>query len=316
MAHISSFESMDASPDPPTLIRVSSVGSTNDLARACLSDPALVVGHLTTIVADNQTSGRGRLGRRWTSASARSLTASTIIETPLGTSMEESLPWVLLCAALAARQALAHRLVGTDHVCSIKWPNDVVVDGTRKLAGLLGEFADSEGGRARTIVGVGANLSMSLDERPTPQATSLSLEGDDEAERDPLGVRDRVLDDYLTGLRIRIGSLIHHEGDATAAGLLNEFRAQCVTVGRAVGLRSPTDPGPGAVDPAPTSNREPTTVGAAAPRRGTAEKILSDGSLQVRLDDGTMSVVTTGDVELLGGVPGTRTGEGAVAPPR
>ncbi len=95
-------------------------------------------------VADEQTAGRGRLGRTWIAPRGAALLVSVLLRPTLSI---EQMHLVTLAAALAAVDALP----GTPAL--VKWPNDVVVD-DRKLAGILAE-ADGAGA---VVVGVGINV--------------------------------------------------------------------------------------------------------------------------------------------------------------
>jgi BirA family biotin operon repressor/biotin-[acetyl-CoA-carboxylase] ligase len=120
------------------------------------------------VAADEQTEGRGRLGRSWHAAKGTSLLFSVAL-TPAVPA--ERLPELTLVAAEALREALA---VASGVTATIKPPNDVLVGG-RKVAGILAEA--SEG---RVVLGIGVNVRQMPDELPrvteTP-ATSLAAEG-------------------------------------------------------------------------------------------------------------------------------------------
>ncbi|HET9673354.1 MAG TPA: biotin--[acetyl-CoA-carboxylase] ligase [Gaiellaceae bacterium] len=117
---------------------------------------------------DEQTAGRGRLGREWVAPSGSSLLASIVLRPEVPTA---NLPELSLVAGRAVAQALA---VVTGVEPEVKWPNDVLVDG-RKVAGILAEARDG-----RVVLGIGINVSQSADELPqrgaTYPATSLLLE--------------------------------------------------------------------------------------------------------------------------------------------
>ncbi len=128
--------------------------------------------HGTFVSAAAQTTGRGRLGRRWHSPSGGNVYMSCVVKAfpPVPAS---ALPGVLtLTMALAVCDAIERAGVAS----TLKWPNDVLVDG-RKVAGILAQ-ATYEGPRATAaIVGVGINVNMTAAElaaidRP---ATSLSV---------------------------------------------------------------------------------------------------------------------------------------------
>ena len=299
MSNVSSFETLGSShravfpltaARTPALIHVERTQSTNDLVRHLIADPTVTTPHLTTVVADHQMAGRGRLGRTWTSLDGRSLTASIVIQLPNTPEFTASSAWVLFCGALSARDAITSRLDSLGHRTDLKWPNDVLVDQSRKVAGILGEYvgetADSQ--HIQLILGIGINISMEPAERPTPIATALSLEGDTQAASSPAATADALLAAILDALAPRLDALITHHGDAHAAGLLAELTERTITLGQRVAISTPTD---AACAPSAT---------------GTATAINPDGSLQVALDptdptsDPTEITVTTGDVTLIG----------------
>jgi BirA family transcriptional regulator, biotin operon repressor / biotin---[acetyl-CoA-carboxylase] ligase len=118
-------------------------------------------------VADEQTAGRGRLGREWFATPGSSLLASVVLRPDVPTA---NLPELSLVAGRAVAQALGE-VAGV--APEVKWPNDVLVNG-RKVAGILAEAKDG-----RVVVGIGINVSQRAEElpaRPSYPATSLLLE--------------------------------------------------------------------------------------------------------------------------------------------
>jgi BirA family biotin operon repressor/biotin-[acetyl-CoA-carboxylase] ligase len=137
---------------------VKETGSTNaDLLAKARSgaDEGLV------LVAEAQTSGRGRMGRRWISPPRRSLTFSVLLRPAVPAGL---LGWAPLLAGVAVASAL-ERTAGVD--ARLKWPNDVLVDGA-KIAGILAE----RWGNA-VVIGTGINVLQQRGELPVPTATSL-----------------------------------------------------------------------------------------------------------------------------------------------
>jgi BirA family biotin operon repressor/biotin-[acetyl-CoA-carboxylase] ligase len=118
-----------------------SVDSTNRLLLEHAADGA---AEGTVAVADEQTAGRGRLGRTWLAPPGAALLVSVLLRPQLP---PERIHLVTLAAALAALDALP------EVDARVKWPNDVVV-GDRKLAGVL---AEGDGGGA-VVVGMGCNV--------------------------------------------------------------------------------------------------------------------------------------------------------------
>ncbi|WP_195907599.1 biotin--[acetyl-CoA-carboxylase] ligase [Actinomyces provencensis] len=296
----SASEALVAASHVPLLVHVAAAESTNELARDLHRDARIDTPHQTLVVADHQTAGRGRLGRHWESPAGRSLTASVLLRVPATPGLRSALPWFALAAALAARDAVARRLTPLGRAVGVKWPNDVVVDGTRKVAGLLAELLEPTGTDLWMVIGLGVNVAMTSAERPTPVATSLSLEGDEDAGNDPARVVDSLLCDWVDALAVRAEALVDHDGDAVAAGVHAEISESCVTVGRQVSVRRPDDAG--------RSTPRSAGVGRATPGSpptspslltGTATAIGPDGALLVRPPGGATVAVTTGDVEMV-----------------
>lgn len=167
--------------------RVDTTTSTQDDLRG-LTDAA----HLTTVRAEHQTVGRGRLGRAWESKPGQSLLASTFVALPDTERMRERLGFLTLIGAAAARAALAE-LTASD-AFTVKFPNDVMCDGG-KIAGVLGEFLPEHStarGELCAAIGVGINVSQGPDEL-VDGATSLAAQGfagQDDARQDDAGPKN------------------------------------------------------------------------------------------------------------------------------
>ncbi|HVZ75522.1 MAG TPA: biotin--[acetyl-CoA-carboxylase] ligase [Polyangia bacterium] len=141
-------------------------GSTNDLAAARAREGA---PEGLVIAAEAQTRGRGRLGRSWHSPVGESLYFSILLRPTRPTS--EIPPLTLLAGA-----AVAGALAGLGFSPKLKWPNDVQLDGGRKVAGILTEMS-SEGARAsHVVVGIGLNVNATaFPPELEGRATSLRL---------------------------------------------------------------------------------------------------------------------------------------------
>jgi BirA family transcriptional regulator, biotin operon repressor / biotin---[acetyl-CoA-carboxylase] ligase len=150
------------------------VSSTNDFARA-LVERMLADGSdlgVTAILADRQTSGRGRSGRSWQAVPGKSLVLSLVVAWPEGPER------VRIPMKMGIRFArVLDRLFGIP--VRLKWPNDLLVR-RRKLGGILCEARSGDDGEGYVVVGIGLNLALGreeLDAAGLPQATSLLLEG-------------------------------------------------------------------------------------------------------------------------------------------
>jgi BirA family transcriptional regulator, biotin operon repressor / biotin---[acetyl-CoA-carboxylase] ligase len=120
------------------------LGSTSDRARELAAAGA---PHGTLVTTDHQVAGRGRQGRTWTTPPRRALTMSLVLR---------DFPIVLpLVAGVAVAEAIGR-------AATIKWPNDVLVEG-RKVAGILAESRPSDGW---AVLGIGVNVAVGADEFP------------------------------------------------------------------------------------------------------------------------------------------------------
>jgi BirA family biotin operon repressor/biotin-[acetyl-CoA-carboxylase] ligase len=182
-----------ASRIQPNITFFESVPSTNDIA-ARLADSG--APHLTVVVADQQTAGRGRLGRTWFSPPGAGLYASFVlrlapvplIEPGPFIPTEESEPVqrltrteigpgpILPLVSLTAGVAFAEAVRTCTHLpVNLKWPNDLVVE-RRKLAGILTE-SSGHGAFDHAVVGFGLNLrSAAYPREIADRATSVEGE--------------------------------------------------------------------------------------------------------------------------------------------
>jgi BirA family biotin operon repressor/biotin-[acetyl-CoA-carboxylase] ligase len=144
-------------------------------------------------LTEEQTEGRGRLGRRWLSPPGVSLLFSVLLEPPVETAR---LPELTVVAGKASAQAIGH-VTGLEP--EIKLPNDVLIGG-RKTAGILAEARDG-----RVVLGIGVNVNATAPDLPQgidPPATSLLLETGNEVDRVELLVEildrfERAYDDWV-----------------------------------------------------------------------------------------------------------------------
>lgn len=158
------------------------IDSTNNWAKAHVHE--FDKNELTYITADFQSAGRGRFNRSWISPPRENLLATYVLW--LG-QFDFNLPQVL---ALAVTDMLKNR--GFD--VTIKWPNDLVLNG-KKLAGILSESVEVENGRWM-VLGIGLNVNVKEDalkliDKP---ATSLFNESGIQYDPEDLG---RVLATYF-----------------------------------------------------------------------------------------------------------------------
>ncbi len=210
------------------LVVVERTGSTNtDLVAQAAADPA-GWPHLAVLLTDEQSAGRGRLGRQWQAPPGTSLAVSVLLRPDQlpGTLPTGAFGWLPLLAGVAMKRAIAAQ--GASDV-ELKWPNDVLIGG-RKVCGILAELLPDA---SAVVVGAGVNLTMAADELPVETATSLRLVG--VTDPDP----DALLADYLDGLRVFAYELANAGGDADGCGILAMVERECATVGREVRVELP-----------------------------------------------------------------------------
>lgn len=140
---------------------VAATGSTNaDLARqAGQLEPGSV------LVANHQESGRGRFERSWQDVPGTAVATSVLLAPK-----RDGWGWLSMLVGMAIHAGISELAPASGRV-SLKWPNDVLIDG-RKVCGIL---CERRGDWA--ICGWGINVSMDESELPVPSATSLLLAG-------------------------------------------------------------------------------------------------------------------------------------------
>jgi BirA family biotin operon repressor/biotin-[acetyl-CoA-carboxylase] ligase len=163
------------------------------------------------IVADEQTAGRGRLGRAWSSPPGAGLYVSMILRPPLDDE-RRVLSLVTLAAGVGVRDAIA-AVAGL--ATELKWPNDVIVGG-RKLAGILAEGSSLGTTEQAIVVGIGINLLRSS-HPPEIASRATSIEQELRHSIDSKALLEAV----LAGVTARYSDLCAGDGD----GILRAWRA-------------------------------------------------------------------------------------------
>jgi len=211
----------------PRLQVVSRTASTNaDLVTAASEGPADEWPHLSVLLTTDQTAGRGRLDRSWTTPPGTALAVSVLVR--VADIPPAARGWVPLIAGAAMTRAIDARMRATGHTTRLKWPNDVLVDGF-KICGILAEVTSDPDA---IVIGAGVNTTMTRSDLPVTTATSFAT----------LGVAtddDAVLADYLGALDEQLEALAAAGGDAAAAGVHGEVEALCATVGSQVVVALP-----------------------------------------------------------------------------
>ena len=124
----------------------------------------------TLVVAENQTAGKGRRGRRWDSPKGSGIWYSFLLRPEFA---PEHASMLTLLAAMAVQNSVKE-VTGLDGL--IKWPNDIVVNG-KKVCGILTEMSTEEDAIRYVVVGIGINANTTdFPEEIRATATSLALE--------------------------------------------------------------------------------------------------------------------------------------------
>lgn len=231
------------------------IDSTNEIARG-LSDDGAESG--TIVLARAQSAGRGRSGRSWFSPEG-GLYLSMLFR-PRRTSVP---PLATILAGLGIALELSRRV--SPNSVSIKWPNDLVIDG-RKLGGVLSETHTGDDGAPRLVVGVGLNVA----ETEWPGALAREAIALDEVAELPL---PEVADAVIAGLERWLPDL----PDALTSAQLDELDRRDWLKNRRVALD--------------TGGEEPLV--------GQGAGIAPDGAFLFRPDRGALRRVTTGSIEVL-----------------
>jgi BirA family transcriptional regulator, biotin operon repressor / biotin---[acetyl-CoA-carboxylase] ligase len=152
----------------PSIVVFKQTDSTNQQAKL-LAGKGAPEG--TVVLAESQTSGRGRRGRTWLSPAGQGLCLSIILRPPLTPAQA---PQITLMTAVAVARTLANAGIQAN----IKWPNDILVE-DRKIAGILTEISTEMDQVDWVIVGLGLNVNTPARQIPPDirgQATSIWIQ--------------------------------------------------------------------------------------------------------------------------------------------
>lgn len=296
-------------------IFLDSVDSTQNIARKellnCDFESSSILNPLVcAIIANNQSAGRGRLGRKWVSESGQSFLASYGAILPKSVVIDHKYNgWLPMIAGLCARDALIDALkeVGARKICEvgevskvenkifdfgqeikIKWPNDIFI-GDCKEGGILTEIAaiannsyvenhESSQQNIGVIFGIGLNLNVSKSNLPIEKATSLQMHYANLP--NAMQLRDIIAKRLAKNLNNRLASFVQNPAQS-ALCLREEVSAVCWTLARKVSVY------------APEVNSELNNSECV---EGVAQSIKDDASLLILKDSGESAIVHTGDV--------------------
>lgn len=242
------------------IISYKKVDSTNDIAYH-LAEKGVKAG--TVIIAEEQSRGKGRHGRQWVSPSKGGIYLSCILRPKIP---PNEIPRITLFAAVAVAKAIRD-ITSLD--VSIKWPNDLVLDG-KKVCGILTEMKAEQDSVDFIILGIGINVNTPLKQLPKG-STSLK--------------------DELHNNNIKRG-ISRVELTKQVLERLEEF----YSILERNGFEPIIDAWKG------LSNMLGSRIKVILPGRtfeGLAHDINPDGALVVRLDSGILEKVSSGDVAMV-----------------
>jgi BirA family biotin operon repressor/biotin-[acetyl-CoA-carboxylase] ligase len=232
----------------------------------------------TTVVTDEQTGGRGRVGRTWMSEPGRDLTFSVLIRPSLLPAQGHLLS---LAGGVAVAEVLEERC-GRGAKVGLKWPNDVLLDG-KKVCGILLEASADPARIHWAVAGIGLNVNS--ESSSLVQGSSPGQAAEWKGRLQPVSLREHLgrmtpRAPLLAALLARLTYWWNGLGRSdAAAGVLAEWERRDVLEGRRVEVSAGMD-----------------DLGRVAV--GEAAGIGEEGQLLVRRPDGTVMEIFAGDVSV------------------
>ncbi|WP_052339617.1 biotin--[acetyl-CoA-carboxylase] ligase [Gorillibacterium massiliense] len=238
------------------LLVLEETSSTQDAAREWAERGA---PHGALVVADAQTAGRGRMGRSWHSPAGKGIYMSLVLRPDIP--MQHT-PQMTLLAAVALCRTF-RREASVD--ASIKWPNDILING-RKVSGILMESSAEDERLSYIIAGFGISVNLQKEDYPDhlhDVATSLFIESGQPIQREDLIAS--FLQEYEKWFSVYMA-----EGFAP---ILSLWEALSSTLGRVITAYTPK-----------------------GPQKGTALRLHESGALTIRTENGQEMNVFSGDI--------------------
>jgi BirA family biotin operon repressor/biotin-[acetyl-CoA-carboxylase] ligase len=182
------------------IIYCDSIGSTNSKAKE-LAEAGQE--HGTVVISEEQTLGRGRLGRNWVSPKYKGIWMSIILRPNIIT---ENISQITLIGAAAVQKAIMEMGIKT----GIKWPNDIVLN-SKKVCGILTEMSGEVDHINYLVMGIGINVNLQEEDIPEglkDVATSLTLESGKHIERklllaNVLNIFEELYSDFVKNASIK-----------------------------------------------------------------------------------------------------------------
>mgnify|MGYP001115218533 CR=1 FL=1 len=195
------------------------VGSTNDVLKEMATQGA---PEGTLVIADEQTAGRGRMGRAWVAPPQSSLLMSILFRPAL-------LPQQVYRLVMACGLAVAEACEAEEGIppVEVKWPNDLLIGG-RKFTGILPESAFIGEQLAWVVVGIGVNVNQTFEASDALAATATSLRAVSGHEHNRAALLAHILE-----------RLSHWHRHLLDDALPDAWRGRCMTLGQRVRVGTP-----------------------------------------------------------------------------
>ena len=213
------------------------------------------------VIAERQTQGKGRLGRSWESSAGTGICMSLVLRPNI---LPRYASQLTLLVGLSMCEVI-QEVTGLD--AQIKWPNDIVVHG-KKVCGILAEMSAEMEGVNYIVMGIGVNVNNGYFPETLPHASSLAIESKREYPRKT--IIKRFLENFERDYKI-----YKEHNDLTK--IMTRYKKNCITLHRTVKLLIGDE-----------------IIFA------EATDISDEGELIVTLQDGTLKVVTSGEVSVRG----------------
>lgn len=239
------------------LIVLESVSSTNEYAFANNLESD------TLVIAPEQVSGKGRFGRAWHSSPGKNISLTLVKNFRISV---DEIHNVGFYSSLKLLEAIRDSLTDRNFTVSLKWPNDVLLNG-KKVAGMLLDSRDLKNPVKRMAIGIGVNVNEeSFEGELAGKATSVLIETGSEASIEELVVS--FLQKFYDELLLTEDSI----------ALMNKWRSYCNHIGKEVRFRLLAD---------------------GEEKLAFVEDINSDGSLKLRSGDGAVRSYYSGEISLI-----------------
>lgn len=253
--------------------------STNDVATHFARSGA---AEGVAIFAERQTAGRGRLGRKWDSAARAGLWFSLLLRPGRIGLPQQSWAQLTTWAAVGVARALEASLqqaaesIGGKIApprAGIKWPNDIHLRG-RKAVGILIESGFDAQSEGYAVAGIGINVNqLSFPEELEGKATSMRLAQDVQGGQELPPPLDRM--EVATSVLHHLDTLYSTMATTGFASILQEAERRSVLIGEWIEVQTP-----------------------AGSLQGMADGLNADGTLRLRLSDGSMENLSGGEVSI------------------